>query len=239
MKRSLFVVASICLLMFTNNVSAKELYYTNSNGVEFSYEEYDFLTRMFWDGCQDLMNQDQYNAFIDSNYMYGEFDSETVTIPGIMPRGTSVTINGRTLKISKSCSGDCLIGVSHTWSGTPPIKGYDVIGAYLEDTSLIGVPSVTIETSSNISYDKDIQYFSNGFGASFLIPSGNSPIIGLAFRVKTGGHVYASYQHAKESISLADSKKYTLSKAGYGGVFKFTGPGLSVYDKFSGVDIAV
>lgn len=240
MKKTLFVVVLICLFMFTKNVSAKEIYYTNNNGVEFTYEEYDFLTRMYWDECQDLMDLEQYDAFIESNIMYGEFDSKSITFQDIMPRGTIISNNNRTLKISKSCSDDCFIAVSHTWHGTPAVKGYDVMGAYLENTQLLTNPSTSVSSTAGISYPNALQKLTNGFGVSLMLPeNGVSPVIGQTFSVTKGGHVYASYQHAMSSISLANSKNYTMSKAGYGGVFKFSGTAVNVYDRFSGVDIAV
>lgn len=57
-----------------------------------------------------------------------------------------------------------------------------------------------------------------------LLPKYDSaPVINQTFKVSKGGTVYASYQHAMRNIFLADSKNYTLSKAGYGEVFKFAG----------------
>lgn len=231
-----FALVSLILSfsLFTPKVLAFENYYQNENGVILSKEEYDFLSYMFWDGCQDLMTPKEYDDFIESNIMNGElgvnFSDEILT------RGTLVEDNSRTLKIAKSCSSDCLVSVTMTWKGDPTIKSYDVMGAYLENTQLVNNPKVVIGQTSYT----DIQKFNNGFGVSMLLPKYDSkPVANQTFRVNKGGTVYASYQHAMRNISLADSKNYTLSRAGYGGVFKFSGNASSIYDKMSGVSISL
>ena len=79
-----------------------------------------------------------------------------------------------------------------------------------------------------------------GFGVSIGLPKyGSSMIINQTYRVNKGGTIYASYQHAKSTISLANSKNYTLSHAGFGGVFKFSGVAVNIYDQMSGVSIIV
>ena len=54
MKKNILIVTLLMLVFFinSNNVFAKETYFVNDNGVSFSKEEYDFLTQLFWDGCQ-------------------------------------------------------------------------------------------------------------------------------------------------------------------------------------------
>lgn len=55
----------ICLIFNINNVFALETFYKNKNGVILTEEEYDFLTKMYWDGHQSLMTFDDYEEFKD------------------------------------------------------------------------------------------------------------------------------------------------------------------------------
>lgn len=230
------VVFVSCLFM--SDVTAKEVYYTNDSGVSFSKEEFDFLGNFFWDGIQDLLNKDDYQKFILSEIMNG--DIETKTYHEILPRGTHFEDNNRDLTISKSCSSNCYISVTLTWKKNPTIRSYDVIGAYLENTKLINTPTTVVLNSGSTVNSKEIKKTSTGFGVSIKLPKyGNSLIVNQTYRVKKGGHVYASYQHAMKNISLANSKNYTTSKSGYGKVFNFSGIATSTYDRMNGVDIAL
>ncbi|MDE5586871.1 MAG: hypothetical protein K2I72_00695 [Bacilli bacterium] len=50
-KISLFTLGiSLLLCISTYNVYASENYYTNTFGVSLTKEEYEFLTKMYWDG---------------------------------------------------------------------------------------------------------------------------------------------------------------------------------------------
>jgi len=71
-------MACICgLFAFVTNVYAdEEAYYTNGNGVEFTEEEYEFLSAMYWDGYQDLMTEDDYDEFIRSFHETGIYPTE-------------------------------------------------------------------------------------------------------------------------------------------------------------------
>ncbi len=59
------------------------------------------------------------------------------------------------------------------------------------------------------------------------------------YTVSKAGSVYASYQHAISNISLTNSKKYTISRQGYGGVLLFDSSVNSYYDGMSGVNISL
>lgn len=237
MLKRLFVIFGIGFIIALPNVSAAE-YYKNDNGVTLSKEEYDFLSYMFWDGCQSLMTKVDYEKFINSDIMNGELDSKIYNEP--MTRATSIENNNRTFKISKSCTTNCLISVTLTWKNNPTVKSHDVMGAYLDGTSLQNTPTTMILTSNGSTKITDLKKANNGFGVSMLLPkSGNNIVINQNFRVSKGGTVYASYQHAMQNITLGDSKNYTFSKAGYGQVFKFSGTAASVYDRFNGVNISV
>lgn len=227
----------VVLISVTGIASAKECYYINSNGVCLDEKEYNFLSFMFWDGSQELMTQDDYNKFVSSDIINGEIDSKTYIAP--MTRGTEFSSNSKKVKITKSCTSNCLVSVNATWFSNPNIKSYDVIGAYLENTSLVNSPITTISSSVGSNTSKEIQKFNNGFGVSVKLHEGSNIVINQTFRVKKQGHIYASYQHATKNITLAGSKNYTIDYSGYGHVFKFNGTASSTYDMMNGVDIAL
>ncbi len=240
MKKGIVAIGIIAFIICANNVSAKEIYYTNKNNVSFTKEEYQFLTKLYWEGCQELFDEKSYQKFVDSNIINAKVETKIVD-DLYRPYGTSFSSSSKSLKIAKACSNNCLISVTATWAAEPTIKSYDVIGTYLDKTSLVNTPVTTATTGDDKISSKEIQKFSNGFGVSIKLPSKITEylIINQTFRVNLGGHVYASYQHAMQNISLANSKKYTIARGGYGGVFKFSGVAAETYDKFTGVDIEV
>lgn len=70
------------------------------------------------------------------------------------------------------------------------------------------------------------------------MPTGGSSLsITQRFEVSIGGTVYASYQHANKTSTLAKSKDYNISQYGYGGVFLFSTSSSSYYDGMGGVYI--
>lgn len=240
MKKNVLLVTCIFnFLFFSTNVYAEEVYFVNQKNVEFTREEYDFISYMFWDGAQEYMDMEDYNEFITSNIMNGDLESQIYyDIP--LTRSTTIEDANRILKIVKSCSSNCLVSVTLIWKNSPTIRSYDVIGAYLDDTTLVNNPTTTISTGGNLLSFNNIKRATNGFGVSVQLPTyGTSLIINQNFRVSTGGCVYVSYQHAIKSISLSNSQNYTFSRSGYGGVFNFSGTALTTYDRMNGVNIYV
>ena len=239
MKKIFYLLICIGSCLFVTNVSAKEVYYQNDNGVTFSKEEYDYLTYMYWDGAQDLMTKEDYEKFINYGIVGGSLNSVIYDEP-ILTRGATYETASKKLKISSSCSTNCAISIVATWKNSPAVRSYDVIGAYLENTTLKDTPVTKVTSSTGAYQSTEIKSSSNGFGVSVSLPAyGTSVIISQTFKVASGGTVYGSYQHAIKTISLANSKNYTISKDGYGDVFKFSGTAASTYDKMQGVNLSV
>ena len=163
--------------------------------------------------------------------------NKEILIDQITTLSTTYTDTGKYLKIAKSCQNNCTIAVTFNWLQNPLVRSYDVIGAYLDSVSLLSTPQTIVTSTTANSSSSEINQFSNGFGVSVALTLGNSLVISQTYTVSTGGHVYASYQHAKSVISLANSKNYTISRSGYGGVFNFSGTAANVYDQMQGVDI--
>ncbi len=77
---------------------------------------------------------------------------------------------------------------------------------------------ISLKTPINVGLTKIIQYFT----------------------VQNKGKVYASYQHAKQNISLEDSQKFNINYNGLGNVFYFNDLNIrNVYDVMSGVEITL
>ena len=156
----------------------------------------------------------------------------------ILPLATEHTTKSKKIKITSVCDSiSCSISVTVEWLTNPNVRSYDVIGAYLKNTSLIGIPTTHLKTFQGTTAKNDCDSQTNGFGVSLKLSNGNNVKIYQYFDVKPSGTVYASYQHAKSSISLTNSKKYTISNAGYGGVFLFDSSIKDIYDAMGGVYI--
>lgn len=240
-KIKIFTLLLITLCAFSSqSVNAKESYYTNSYGVQLTQEEYEFLTKMYWDGYQEIMTQEEYKEFNQSGILYGEFESKEITDnDAIFTRGTIHTTGSKRLKIAKSCTTNCKISVVLTWLNNPTIRSYDVMGAYLNGVSLVDSPITRVVSSNTTRYSDVVKKAYNGFGTSILLPGGSNVILNQDYTVSKGGTVYASYQHATENTNLATSQSYNFSLTGYGRVFAFYNSARNIYDAMNGVDISV
>lgn len=239
----ILVLLILCLtcLFGQKDVSAKEtnIVYTNSNGVSFTQEEYDFFTKMYWDGYQNDMTQDDYNEFVSKDFLNAEFDSKTV-YDAPKTRGTYFSSNYKSIKISKMCSDNCRISVVVTWLVNPNIRSFDVIGAYLSGTTLQSTPGTRVVSSTQTKVALNIKKEEHGFGTSVLLPdTGDNVKLNQDFYVAKGGYVYASYQHAVRNATLTTSQKFHVTGLEYGDVFSFYDEAYDVYDAMPGVDIQV
>lgn len=236
MKKILIFMIAVSFSIL-NVHAASDYYYINDKGVKFTEEQYNYFSKVYYEGYQEYMNQDDFNYFdveaMDSSLV------EEIYLNNINNRATSITDNNKSLKITKTAlTNTSIITTTLSWNSNPTVKSYDVIGARLSNTSLTNTPITKIVSSSGTqSYSVNVNS-NSGFGASVLL-TGNNIKVTQTFTVNNGGTVYASYQHAKSSISLANSQKYTISSSGYGKVFAFTGTASSVYDAMSGVSISV
>lgn len=238
-----FIILPILIGMFSTNVSAKEgIFYTNDNNVSLTEREYNFISNLFYDGFQNVMSQNDYdNIFWNENIINNEiFSNNYDESHNIIPYAASHETTSKILTIKSSCDLECTVTITAEWKTSPKVRSYDVIGAYLEGVNLTFSPITYAEGASETSYSSEIVQFNNGFGVSVKLPSSGSKMkVCQYFRVTKGGTVYGSYQHATSSISLANSKKYSISRSGYGGVFLFNDSVKSYYDAMGGVSISV
>ena len=139
-----------------------------------------------------------------------------------------------------------------TWKGIPSTRSFDVIGirgygVEVGEGTQLGQQIYTLNGNYTvIDYawnGTNIKKFSNGFGISMNIV--NSDITSLQLiaecdfkTTETHPTIYASYQHAIASVSLANSQNYTLGGAGLGDVFVFPYSISQKYDGMSGVNVS-
>lgn len=137
----------------------------------------------------------------------------------------------------------------NTWKIMPAVRSYDVIamrytGATATtawgDQSYFGTntPVTTIEYSYN---GTNMKVLSNGIGISQNLV-GYTDLNYLTNRIVIEGTtdwsnfaVWGSYQHAVSNVTLAQSKNYTLSSSGLGGVINFNSSVVGYYDGMQGV----
>lgn len=234
MKKTIAIILALFVGIMSVNA---ESYYTNKYGVEFTKEQYDFFTEMYYEGYQNYMTEDDLKYFDINNLIID--DIETVYSDDLIsPYVDSTTGTKKTLKISKgpSVSGYTITVVAD-WFQEPSVRSYDVIGARFDGLALANKPTTKIVNSTGENILTNIDESTNGFGQTFLL-SGKEITITQTYQVRGSGTVYASYQHAKKTISAANSRKYTISSDGFGGVFKFTGTAANVYDNSQGVSIS-
>lgn len=225
------------LLLFISRVNADEVYFINSNNVVLNQQEYKFITNMFFEGYQKTMTKEDYNIIFKNNTINASIQSNTSSYQLL---SNSYSTSSKKLTIKKACTTNCLITINLEWLVKPSIKSYDLIGAYLDGVTLDSSPVTKLLTSSGSSQSTEKVSSNNGFGFSVKLQDSNSLIISQYFRVSKGGTVYGSYQHAKKDITLSNSKKYTISKSGYGKVFLFnTSTIRDYYDGMTGVNITV
>ena len=158
-------------------------------------------------------------------------ESDSIFLPenNYVINGSTVTQNGVTTKITKSCTTECLVVLKATWSLIPTINSYDVIGFRLSNASIDTINKATITgTNYSVTYQpSSARQFSNGFGYSVKLGNAMGMKITTSMYTTTSG-----YQHANYNVSLATSQLYTISPAGYGNA-------LFKYNNAVGVDITL
>lgn len=240
MKKRLLAVFLFGLLFTVkvNLVNAEGAYYINQYGVSFDETQYSYFSKMFWDGYQDLITQDEFNYVKNLNLFSNKI--ETVTLQENGPQlYSTITEKSRTLIMNKSCSSQCYVSLQASWNANPNVKSYDVIGARLKDVSLVKIGNAyVIGDNFKKNYSSpDIK--NNGFGYSVKLENVSNLKVNVSFFTTTGGTVYGAYEHSRKNISLKTSKLYTISQGGQGNVFKFSVAASNVYDEANGLNLTV
>lgn len=239
MKKIMFVLLLMVLLL-SYNVKADEYFYTNTNGVNFTKEEYDFITDFYFEGYQNDMTQSELNIireFVGAEINTVEYDDIIYA-----PQGTvTLETTYKQFALTSACSGNkCIMNSTLDWKLLPATRSYDVMGMYYTG----GFTSGSIQTkvyngSTLLNTYLSPKIFVNGFGQSFKLPTGSNLDLGIiqTYTVTKGSTIRASYQHAQASVTLNQSKSYTLSTGGLGGVFNHNYG--SYYDGMQGLTMSL
>ena len=240
MKIKLLIIA-IAIIFLPCFVHAKECYFKNDNGVVLNEKEYNYIVSRFDEKFPKIMSQEDYNNLIDDEFLNAEVNVVKSDI--IMPLASQeYRTSSKSLIITSACgSTNCSMTVKLEWLKSAKVRSYDVIGAYLDGSTLVLNPvTILVDSSGKSTNQTEIYKQTHGFGTSVLLPSkGDDILIYQYYNVTKGGTIYESYQHATSNISLSTSKKYTISLSGYGRVFLFSSDVKDKFDAMNGVKISV
>ncbi len=240
MKKILTILLLICSFAFIDSVSAYEDFYENPNGVKLSKDELKFVQTLFYEGFEKILTFEDYeNIFSHGLTPQSKIEKSQSNI--FIPAATSHTTMNKSITIGKACTtSNCTVTIVVNWINQPNTRSYDVIGAYFSGTTNITPPYTRVESSTGVKAYSNNVIDKNGVGCSVKLPDvGDAINVVQYFYVNVGGTVYASYQHAMSNISLENSKKYTFSNNGYGGVFNFQPSVSKYYDQMLGVYITL
>lgn len=173
-----------------------------------------------------------------------------------LSRAASHTTSYKNIQITASATAaknSYYIAVINKWLTEPYVKSYDVIAMRTDDATIKeGTQEGTQAykkangTYGYVEYSNggtNMVKASNGFGISMnLVDEGKEfscNIEAIVTATTEWATMYGSYQHAASSVTLAQSKSYTISHNGYGEVINFATGIEGVYDGMQGVSIAL
>ncbi len=242
-----YVMIFVLLMIITTSVNAQEIYYENSNGITFTKEEYDFFSKMYYDGYQASMTKDDMKIFEGVELNPNNVESSAYVDKSFKPGILQVTDNyhetqAKILEISKSGSSNPVISIVAQWKYSPNVRSYDLIGAFFSGNINMasGIVSKVIYAGGTTYASANITA-SNGHGSVVLLPANGRDIVAsTTFAVRGSGTVFGSYQHAKKKISLNDAKSFSISYSGLGNVFYFSNMNIRAkYDAMQGVSVSI
>lgn len=239
MKKSILLV-TIMFLIIPITVGAKEKY-TTQNGITMEKELYNELCSIYSEGYVETLGVEEFNNLTNSSLK----DIKKTTyvekvLPSIVPYGAYYSTNSKSVSLIKNGNYVTLLG---SWKVNPTVKSYDVIGIRLSGVTLNGSFTFKQTYVSNgsykVTYNGNNKTLSNGFGSSALLQAGSNQEYSLTFMVSGSGTIYGTYQHATSSVTLNQSKDYTISSSGLRNVLDFSSSVRDKYDKMTGVDLIV
>ncbi|MBE6139272.1 MAG: hypothetical protein E7174_02030 [Firmicutes bacterium] len=151
-----------------------------------------------------------------------------------------------------------VITLTNTWLSIPSVKSYDVLAVGAEATSYYvrmsggtlsgyqkydGAYHRYTQSSDNTKISTGWGAGGGGIGISMNIDDSVTSSLenSLTVTLITDAEpfvVHGTYQHATSNVSLSQSKNYTFSENGMGGVLNFASSVSSYYDGMRGVEVA-
>lgn len=138
------------------------------------------------------------------------------------------------------------VRINNQWTKMPSKRSFDVIGIRYSNASLYNdtISAVQYYDNTSILYNSGNDHrvsANNGNGYSMNLVDNATSITNeldaIIYASNPSGvlNVCGSYQHATQSLSLVNSKKYGFSSSGLGSVFAFTNGYGSYYDNTQGI----
>lgn len=227
---------------YVSNVYAeKKDVYVNSSDTIMNYDLYEELCKIYSKSYIEFITQEKYELLIKN----GINNIKIIDVSDNQAISTFSTVYTTTYKRLRLIKNGELITLQLNWLILPKTRSYDVMGIRLDRVKLSGNPyfsqTYLLDGNYQISNNHYLQNYSNGFGTSFLLPSGDITNLTqtIDFFYNGSGVVFGSYQHAQQKVSMANSKKYTISHTGYGNVILFNGNIGNNYDAMNGVYITI
>ncbi len=227
-----------CLLCFERIDAINENdmnYYSNDLGVTLSEKEYIFISKMFYEGYQGIINEEEIKKMRLSKVITDEV--QKIEFPLISEQ--SLNSGGRILNLTKSCGTTCLVAMNISWNNIPKVKEYDVLGFRVADVEIKDTNTTKVSAnnySKTYSYNKSSK---EGRGFSIVLPNASNIKVSASIYTSKNGKVYGTYQHAKEKTDLNTSKLYNFNSSGSGKVMLFYGKALGKYDDINGLNVNV
>ncbi len=230
-----FIALMLCCIGYTY---AKT--YENYYGITMEEDFYKSLCDIYGENYVYFLTEEEFNYIKHSDLSKVEkVVYELVPNPLISPLATHET----EYKIITLINNNGMVTLELVWKKNPIIRSYDVMGVRFQGVKLdspISFKQFYRENGVLKSItDNSTQKFDNGFGISFKLSDKSSLESSATFIVSGSGKVFGTYQHAASNISLNDSKKYTISSSGLGGVLKFADGIGDKYDRMAGVNISI
>ncbi len=159
-------------MLFVGKVNADEIYYKNENNVVLTKHEYNTISEFYWEGYQETLSIEDFyflkeNGLFENKVNSVEINDNPISLYSVEEHTTA----NKSLKMSISCSSNCVVAISLKWINLPKIRSYDILGIYLDNTRVIQETKLRIDTNrgkTEYSYDKKE---TNGIGTSFKLPT--------------------------------------------------------------------
>ncbi|MDE6284886.1 MAG: hypothetical protein K2M17_04000 [Bacilli bacterium] len=211
---------------------------------------------------ENTITEDVYYKGVSRNnesYTWTEVSEEEYEAvdPNIMPAATEVSTNYKRLAISATplSGGTYSFYEVASWKYMPAVRSYDVIAFRFRNVAILTNSQSGLQAYkragdsafSSIGYGPNGTNISKqdaGFGISMNLVDLSIDAIELSLSAEgmvsgSDPYVYGAYQHAIQGVTLAQSKDYTISGAGFGNVVNFSPTQQNKFDGMRGVEISL
>lgn len=226
------------------------------------------LSIMSEEEMEELINGDltynskiyQVTESVNNTFTYSEVDSEMAEQlmdnfnNGIELYGATHETSYKRITIIDNYIGGSThkVMVYTQWIVNPRVKSYDVTAMRIEDGYVVdGTQDGTqmyykSGKQGHVTYSANgtnIRKADNGFGISMNLVNNASnfetDISATVISTSQNGVAYGTYQHAVTDVTLDQSQSYMISHNGLGKVLNFSNSVYNLYDRMSGVSIAL